>query len=160
MKKLLLLGISLSFSIGAFAQVTLTDKESGSTQTFGLFGSTNKQGEQISEEVLNSFKKGVTTYDELIAKLGKPNSEQDIKGLKTVTYTSSKGEVKVDPVRLIPIIGSFFGSVKNDQSRQNITFIFDANNLLMMVQDASTKGAVEDKGLVDKINKMDIKVGN
>ena len=141
-------------------QVTITDKDSDSSTTFGFGGSTNQQGKSIPDEVINTFKNGVTTYDEVINKLGKPTTIQNMKGKKIATYMHQKGDVKVDPIKLIPVIGTLFGSVKNEQKSEMVVFIFDDKSILLQGEKGgATTVSAEDKGLVDKLNNMDIKVG-
>lgn len=139
-------------------QVTITDKEAGGSTSIGLTGSSVKQGEKISEEVLKSFQTGLTTYEELIGKLGKPSSISQSKGYTMLTYSSTNASTKVDAIKFVPILGSLFGSTKMTAESQVLTFIFDANNILMSIQDSSIKGSGEEKGLIDRFKRSEVKI--
>ena len=90
--KFLLATLLTMFSFNAVAQITITDKEGDSSTTIGLTGSTNEHGKKITDDVLNTFKKGETTYTEVVAKLGKPTTVQNIRGMTAVKYSSGGGK--------------------------------------------------------------------
>ena len=148
------------FSIStSHAQVTLTDKDTGVSVEVGLTGNKVKQGEEISKETLNSFVVGTTTYEEVIEKLGKPKSEQSLKGIIVITYNSTQSTTKIDPIKFVPIVGSFFGSTKTEGTHQSISLIFDQEKKLIDIKDMSTSGKGEDKGMIDKLKNLDVKIG-
>jgi hypothetical protein len=143
----------------SIAQITVEDKNSGTTASMGLFGTEVKQGKEISQDIIDTFVIGTTTYKEIISKLGEPSSEQSLKGISVISYNSSKGETKIDPIKFIPIVGSLFGSTKIEGSQQSISFTFDADKILIDIKDMSTKGGGEDKGLVDKLRDLNPRIG-
>lgn len=150
--------LMLVWSTSQAQQITFTDKESGGSVGIGLTGSTVKQGEIISEDLLKSFEKGVSKYDDVIQKLGKPTTVNSSRGMTIATYTSTRAGTKVDAIKYVPILGTLFGSTKMDASSQVITFMFDSSGILMYIQDSSVKGSGEDKGLLDRLKNTGVKI--
>lgn len=82
----------------------------------------------IDREQYTDFKKGVTTYSDVVKRLGEPNGRQNqASGAYSVTYNSTSS--KVDPKSYIPIVGAFIGGVET--KGQMLTFSFDKNNRLI-----------------------------
>ena len=74
----ILLGAVYSFS--AYSQtITITDKESNTTQTIGLGSGSVKSGEIVSDEILSQFEVGVTTIEDVKTILGKPKNEMTMR---------------------------------------------------------------------------------
>jgi hypothetical protein len=160
MKKIISI-ILMTYVFTASAQITFTDKESGYSETMGVSGSTNKMGNKIDKNVLSEFKVGITTIEEVIAKLGKPKNNVKAQGKTIVTYIYGTGSTSMSPINFVPILGTLFGTVKNDQTMETTMFMFDENNVLFAEPQQNTAGGTgETKSLVDQVKNIDIKIGN
>lgn len=153
--------ILVTYAFSASAQITFTDKERGYSETMGVTGSTNKLGNQIDKSILSEFKVGTTTIEEVITRLGKPMSNVKAQGKTIVTYMYVTGSTSMSPINFVPLLGSLFGTVKNEQTSETTTFMFDENNVLFAEpQQYGGGGSGESKSLVDQVKNLDIKIGN
>ena len=84
-------------------------------------------GVQVTEQQVQAFQKGKTTYPEVVARLGQPNANSiDSKGTRTIAYIYSEASTR--PESFIPYIGGFIGGV--DMRSNVVTFMFDKNGVL------------------------------
>ena len=85
-------------------------------------------GVQVSQDLMSSFEKGVTTKSEVIAALGKPNtSMQQADGTSAMIYSYS--EYKTRPETFIPFVGAFIGGA--DSKVKTVMFQFDDEDKLI-----------------------------
>ena len=65
-------------------------------------------GVRVDEKNLQSFKKGETTYSEVVARLGQPTSSTVMAdGQRMIMYTYAQAQAR--PETFIPIVGAFGG---------------------------------------------------
>lgn len=79
-------------------------------------------GTQVKLDQLSGFSKGITTYSEVVAKLGTPNTvSTQSNGKRIAAYTYIHSQPR--PETFIPFIGGFIGGA---DSKFNIAqFVFD-----------------------------------
>jgi outer membrane protein assembly factor BamE (lipoprotein component of BamABCDE complex) len=84
-------------------------------------------GVQVTEDQAKQFEKGKATYQDVVAKLGQPNSTLMMgNGMRFISY--SYVEAAARPATFIPIVGAFVGGA---DSRSNVvTFTFDDQGIL------------------------------
>jgi hypothetical protein len=84
-------------------------------------------GVQVKTEQLSSFKRGETTIEEVIAKLGKPTTiSTKMDGTKEIAYIYSHAQAR--PETFIPYVGVFVGGV--DARSSSVILTFDAEGKL------------------------------
>ena len=86
-----------------------------------LSGCAASAGKQIKQEQLNDLVKGKTTYQEVISKLGKPNTVTTFpNGHKQVLY--SFNQTTTNAASFIPFVGLFVGGGETTSSSVTLTF--------------------------------------
>lgn len=83
-------------------------------------------GRPIDHARVDAFVPGRTTYGEVIAALGPPNSTMQMAGQRTIAY--SHLEVRTNPATFIPIVGMFAGGAQG--TSDTVAFSFDQNLVL------------------------------
>ena len=92
-----------------------------------LLSACASSGKKISEADVSSLKKGKTTYEDALAKFGKPNSlTSDSDGRRTASYIYVHSQA--DAQSFIPVAGAFLGGVHTEN--QSLTLVFNKNNVL------------------------------
>lgn len=85
-------------------------------------------GREIKPEQLADFKKGVTTPEEVVAKLGNPISTSvNSTGIRSLVYVF--GHAQARPESFIPFIGPFVGGV--DSRSNSVVFMFGADGKML-----------------------------
>jgi hypothetical protein len=167
MIKYLLLSIFFIPVIG-YSQVTLHDKGTGVTSTIGLTGGTSKIGREVTDEDLEKLEVDKTTYDELIAFLGKPTGElvEKSANMLIVYYKSQKAEVKSNRAILgaIPIFGGLAnqlaGNTELKVEDQQTTFLFDLKTrILMDIKDDRSSSEAKSRSGIEVIKDVSIGIG-
>lgn len=84
-------------------------------------------GVRVDQSKMAEFRKGRTTYPEVIEQLGQPTQTtlQD-NGTKTITYLYYSAQSR--PESFIPYVGAFVGGV--DAENTMVTLTFDKNGIL------------------------------
>lgn len=84
-------------------------------------------GRQVSQAQLSDFKKGETTIDEVVAKLGTPTTTTlSSDGTRSLSYVFS--QTQVHAATFIPIVGAFAGGA---DSQVNVTtLVFNSDGKL------------------------------
>jgi outer membrane protein assembly factor BamE (lipoprotein component of BamABCDE complex) len=102
-------------------------------------------GTRVDTTQMQQFQKGVTTEDQVVAKLGEPNS-RSIKsdGTRAITYTHIAA--RPDAVDFVPIVGMFAGGAKSEMDI--VIFNFDGTGVLKDYS-ATTSNAHVSTGLVN-----------
>lgn len=78
-------------------------------------------GTKVEQEKLTSFKKGETTYSQIISALGKPQQTTKLDdGKKIISYAYSTASPSA--ASFIPFIGAFVGTTDADNTIVNFTF--------------------------------------
>jgi len=96
---------------------------------------------QITVEDVEQFKVGVSTYADVIAKLGKPSSVSIVSnGTRIVAYVGVKTHVKA--ATFVPIVGLFAGGATGDTSVASFTFGPDG----LLQASSATDSAVDCSG--------------
>jgi hypothetical protein len=167
MKKYLLFSIFLIPGIG-YSQITLHDKGTGVTSTIGLSSGTSKMGREITSQDLEKFEVDKTTYDELIAFLGKPSGElvEKSDNLLIVYYISQKAEVKSNRAMMsaIPIFGTLANQLAGKDEikveNQQTTFLFDLKTrILMDIKDDRDTSEAKSRSGIELIKDVSIGTG-
>ena len=84
-------------------------------------------GTKIEESKLSQFQKGKTTYAEVMAALGPPQSStRTSDGERVATYAYSRAQSKASS--FIPVVGAFVGGSEGES--QAVAFSFDKNDIL------------------------------
>lgn len=85
----------------------------------------------VDKSLTNQFEEGKTTYNEVIAKLGKPNHEsnQSFTSEPTTLICYSSMEISHNPAMMIPVFGLFFTGAKSEM--KNICFTFNKELILV-----------------------------
>ena len=84
-------------------------------------------GKEVTQDQLVDFKKGETTIDDVIAKLGAPTSSTvTATGQRTISYVFAHAQAR--PGSFIPFIGPFVGGM--DSRSSMVIFIFGADGRL------------------------------
>lgn len=84
-------------------------------------------GKQVTDDQLTGFQPGVTTYDQVVAKLGKPTGTfVNSDGSRGITYTYVHSQVRA--ASFIPVVGIFAGGA--DTQHNMVSMSFDKSGLL------------------------------
>lgn len=84
-------------------------------------------GVQIKPEQLSKFERGKTTYQDVVASLGKPNfTTMTADGTRTATYVYAESSIR--PATFIPIVGAFAGGA--DMRSNSVMIMFDRDGVL------------------------------
>jgi outer membrane protein assembly factor BamE (lipoprotein component of BamABCDE complex) len=84
-------------------------------------------GKEVTPDQLAGFKNGETTYDEVVAKLGKPTSTSYMSnGQRTLSYIFAHSQAR--PAAFIPVVGAFVGGA--DTRSSHAFFIFNRDGKL------------------------------
>jgi opacity protein-like surface antigen len=79
------------------------------------------QAKPVTIEDASQFSVGTATADDVIAKLGKPNSdERDATGKRTIRYTSMHAHPKA--ASFVPVVGLFAGGAKGSSATVSFEF--------------------------------------
>jgi hypothetical protein len=165
---ILISAIFLFFPFYAQSQITIHDKGTGVTSSIGIGGSTTKSGRKISAEELAKFETDKSTYDEVIASLGKPTGEliEKSANMLIVYYKSQTAEVKSNTAILsaIPIFGSLAntlaGKTELKAEDQQTTFIFDLKTkILMDIKDDRDTSEAKSRSGIELIKDVSIGIG-
>lgn len=93
-----------------------------------LLGGCVSVGTQVKQEQLSGFTKGSTTYEDVVSRLGPPNtvnSKSDGTRMAIYTYVHSQSR----PESFIPLVGAFVGGA--DSKMNMATFTFDQDSKLL-----------------------------
>jgi outer membrane protein assembly factor BamE (lipoprotein component of BamABCDE complex) len=94
-------------------------------------------GVQVKPEQLSKFERGKTTYQEVVASLGKPNfTSMTADGARTATYFYAESSVQA--ATFIPIVGAFAGGA--DTRSNSVMMTFDRHGVLQNY--TSSEGAM------------------
>jgi hypothetical protein len=94
-------------------------------------------GVKVDQSKMAQFHKGQTTYDDVIAALGKPSqSSVDDMGNRSISYIYASTQAR--PETFIPVVGAFVGGADTENSAA--TFNFDARGIL--VKSSQTQGGM------------------
>lgn len=152
------------------SQINIQDKGTGTTTSIGLFGAKATVGKEITDEILDKFEPGKTTYDDVIKELGKPTTERLIKNRQMnmiiVSYVSAKSEVDTNRIVLgaIPLIGglasTLAGRTEVQAEQQSVGFIFNADTkLLFGVQNNKADGQARERTGMERLSDASISIG-
>lgn len=84
-------------------------------------------GKEVTPDQLAGFKKGETTINEVVTKLGSPTfSSVTASGQRTLSYTFAHAQAR--PGSFVPIIGPLIGGA--DTRGSSVVFIFDPDGKL------------------------------
>lgn len=85
-------------------------------------------GTQVKLDQLSGFTKGITTYSDVVARLGTPNTvSTKSNGTRSATYTYVHSQAR--PETYIPFIGGFIGGA--DSKVNTAEFTFDKEDKLL-----------------------------
>jgi hypothetical protein len=85
-------------------------------------------GREIKQDQLADFKKGVTTPEEVVAKLGNPiSSSVNSTGVRSLVYVFAHAQAR--PASFIPFIGPFVGGT--DSRSSSVVFVFGADGKML-----------------------------
>jgi outer membrane protein assembly factor BamE (lipoprotein component of BamABCDE complex) len=85
-------------------------------------------GTEVAPETAQSFQKGKTTYDEVVAQLGTPQMTHfEGDGARTITYAYSK--TTVAPESFLPFVGVLLAKGENNVT--SVIFKFDPQGRLI-----------------------------
>lgn len=102
-----------------------------------VLGGCASAGTQVTQEQVQSFQTGKSTYPDIVGKLGPPTSvTSSSNGQKFAVYSYSA--VSSRPENFIPYIGPLVGGY--DTKSSAVTFVFDARDIL--VSYSSTQGGM------------------
>lgn len=106
-------------------------------------------GTKVEGEKLASFKKGETTYAQIVEALGPPQiTTKQSDGKKILSYAYSKASP--DAASFIPFFGALVGST--DAETTTVSFIFDAGNKLESYSQSESKASYGVTGTKYKTN--------
>lgn len=78
-------------------------------------------GKEIKQDQLSDLQKGKTTYPEVLAKFGAPNtSTVTSDGLRIINYTHTEAQAKA--ATFIPVVGLFAGGATGHATAVTLTF--------------------------------------
>lgn len=101
---------------------------------FFLYGCAHQGEKFIAPDQYSDFKRGITTYNDVVKRLGEPIGRTNLSsGNYTITY--SQGEASTDPMAMVPFVGPFIAKSTMTVRAQNLTFTFDKKNRLVDYQD-------------------------
>lgn len=109
---------------------------------FFLYGCAQSE-KFIAPNQYSDFKTGVTTYDDVVRRLGEPiGRKNQSSGNYTITY--SQAEASSDPMVYVPVIGPLLTKSATTVRAQNLTFTFDKKNRLVDYEDVieGTKASI------------------
>lgn len=93
-----------------------------------LIGGCMSMGTQVKQDQLNGFAKGSTTYSDVTARLGQPNTvSTKSNGTRIALYTYVHSQAR--PETFIPIVGAFVGGA--DSKVNSAEFIFGQDDKLL-----------------------------
>lgn len=93
-----------------------------------LIGGCMSMGTQVKQDQLNGFTKGRTTYSDVTARLGQPNTiSAKSNGTRTALYTYVHSQAR--PESFIPFVGLVVGG--SDSKVNTAEFVFDQDNKLL-----------------------------
>lgn len=85
-------------------------------------------GTQVKPEQVSGFTKGITTFDDVVRRLGQPNTTgTKSNGTRTAVYTYVHSQAR--PESFIPVVGAFVGGA--DSTVNTATFTFDLGGKLL-----------------------------
>jgi hypothetical protein len=94
--------------------------------TAAALAACTSSGRPIDHVKADAFVPGRTTYAEVIAALGPPNSMMTSAGVRTIAY--SHLTVQTNPATFIPVVGLFAGG--SQVTSDTVSFSFDQNNIM------------------------------
>lgn len=83
-------------------------------------------GVMINQDQLADFKRGVTTEQEVIAKLGRPTMVSQSGNVRIIVYSGAYAQAR--PATFIPVVGAFVGG--SDVRASSVVFRFDGEGKL------------------------------
>lgn len=84
-------------------------------------------GKKVDQGQVSQFKKGETTYSEVVATLGKPtHSIMNSDGTKSAIYAYFQSQANA--ANFIPYVGMFVGGASTEST--SVTFNFDEHSIL------------------------------
>ena len=99
-----------------------------------LYGCAHQAEKFIAPDQYSDFKRGVTTYTDVVKRLGEPIGRTNLSsGNYTITYSQADGST--DPMAMVPFVGPFIAKSTMTVRAQNLTFTFDKKNKLLDYQD-------------------------
>jgi outer membrane protein assembly factor BamE (lipoprotein component of BamABCDE complex) len=85
-------------------------------------------GKEVTQDQLVEFKKGETTINEVVAKLGTPTSSSvTASGQRTISYVFAHAQAR--PGSFVPIVGPLIGGT--DSRSSMVILMFDADGKLL-----------------------------
>jgi outer membrane protein assembly factor BamE (lipoprotein component of BamABCDE complex) len=93
-------------------------------------------GTQVSEQAAMQFKEGITTEDQIVAKLGQPTAVHNFSGNRILSYSGM--QVRMKGTSFIPVVGMFAGG--SDYKMTIANFHIGKNGVLEKI-DYSGSGA-------------------
>lgn len=85
-------------------------------------------GTRVSQEQVDKFERGKTTYTEVVAALGRPNANtMSADGNRIAVYSHSQAAAR--PETFIPIVGAFVGGA--DAQASTVLFRFNREGVLV-----------------------------
>lgn len=98
-------------------------------------------GTKVTSSQVQSLKVGTTTYDQVVASLGKPTSVVSMPdGILAAHYIHT--ETSIRPESYVPVLGAFIGGV--DTGMNMTTLYFDTNKVL--IQAGSNESELPGRG--------------
>jgi len=95
-------------------------------------------GTKVDPSAVAQFERGRTTCTQVVATLGRPNSETvNADGTRIIVY--ARADLTTRPETFIPIVGMFVGGA--DESVQSYSFAFDANGILASASSGNTQAS-------------------
>jgi len=82
-------------------------------------------GKKVNQEEVTQFKKGETTYTEVVSKLGEPTqSTVNSDGSRRIMYTYY--QMQQSALNFVPLVGGLFGGGESESSNVIMTFNEDS----------------------------------
>ena len=102
----------------------------------------------ITDADMKQFVQGKSTYQEVLQKLGKPDSDRKQKmvlngkdaSVHIVIYDLSSYEAKTNAASFIPFVGAFVGTRETKSTKKFYTFMFDINTGILKTMGATDFG--------------------
>jgi outer membrane protein assembly factor BamE (lipoprotein component of BamABCDE complex) len=107
--------------------------------------STTTVGKKVDDSQISSFKKGTTTYDQVVEALGKPKTVAEDSETLTLTYVFFSYSTNQIGMVLIPVVGPLLGSSAQTDS-QEVTFKFNSKTKILKDYTKSASTANYDTG--------------
>lgn len=120
----------VSSCVVAILATTFAGCAQKSTKTFGSTAVKELNYSQFEKE----FTEGKTTSDEAKARLGKPDAESKMDGVKWYTWYHGSSSVDSNGLTQIPIVGLFAGKIDVKTKMKSLSLGFDDKEVLVKKQ--------------------------